>query len=40
MVTKETEIALRIAEDLTEKLSENQIHTIIGYLQTTDGRLK
>lgn len=40
MVTKETEIALTIAKDLTEKLSENQIHTIIGYLQTAVGQLK
>jgi hypothetical protein len=33
MITKEIEQALAEAKSITEKFSENQIHTIIGYLQ-------
>ena len=40
MMTKEIKKALTEAKDLTEKFSENQIHTIIGYLQASVGQLE
>ena len=40
MVTKEIDQALAEAKSITERFSENQVHTIIGYLQASVSRQK